>query len=125
MPSIGNYVRSLVSNTAWYVQTLGSEVCSLPHRIRMLRRKTNDPIDLGPLYEESPSGELLPCKATIARTEYVEFLLARYPWASDADILLALDGWDKGTECFLRTRDTGSMDASVTKDQYPLALSHQ
>ena len=55
----------------------------------------NDPIDLGPLYEESPSGELVPCKATIARTQYVEFLLARYPWASDADILLALDGWDK------------------------------
>ena len=113
MPSISNYVRSLVSGTAWYVRTLGSEIRSLPHRIRMLHRKTNDPIDLGPLYEESPSGELLPCKATIARTQYVEFLLARYPWASGADILLALDGWDKGTECFLRTRDTGSMDVSA------------
>lgn len=124
MPSIGNYVHSLASYGAWYVRTFVSEVRNVPHRIRMLPRKTSDPIDLGPLYEELPSGELLPCKATIARTQYVEFLLARYPWASSADILLALDGWNKGTECFLRTQDTGNMDASAAKDQYPLALSH-
>ena len=95
MPSISNYVRSLVSGASWYVRTLVSEVRRVPRRIRMLPRRTNDPLDLGPLYEELPSGELVPCKATIARTQYVEFLLARYPWASDADILLALDGWDK------------------------------
>ena len=125
MPSISNYVRSLASYSLWYVRTFVSEVRSVPHRIRMLPRKTSDPIDLGPLYEELPSGELLPCKATIARTQYVEFLLARYPWASEADILLALDGWNKGTECFLRTRGTGNMDGSAARDQYPLALSHQ
>ena len=102
--------QSLASYSAWYVRTLVSEVRSLPHRIRILSQKKNDPIDLGPMYEELPSGETLPCKATIARTQYVEFLLARYPWASEADILLALDGWDKGTECFLRTRDTDNMD---------------
>jgi hypothetical protein len=125
MPSISNYVHSLASYTAWYARTLLSEVRTVPHRIRMLPRKKNDPIDLGPLYEESPSGELVPCKATIARTQYVEFLLARYPWASDADILLALDGWDKGTELVRHTLDTSKMDASAAKDQYPLALSHQ
>ncbi len=123
MPSIGKYVRSLASDLAWYARTLLSEVRSVPHRIRMLPRKTSDPIDLGPLYERSPSGDLQPCKATIARTQYVEFLLARYPWVSEADILLALDGWDKGTEGFLSTRDTGNMDASAARDQYPLALS--
>src|ERR1700694_1771217 len=125
MPSISNYVRSLVSSAVWYVRALGSEVRSVPHRIRMLPRKTNDPIDLGPLYEESPCGDLLPCKATIARTQYVEFLLARYTWVSEADILLALDDWYKGTEGFLRTQGTGNMDASASRDQYPLALSHQ
>jgi hypothetical protein len=126
MPSIGNYVRSLVSDYLWYARTLVSEIRIVPHRIRMLHRKTNDPIDLGPLYERSPSGHLLPCKATIARTQYVEFLLARYPWVSEADVLLALDGWDKGTEGFLNSRDTGSMDESAAaRDQYPLALSHQ
>jgi hypothetical protein len=125
MPSISNYVRSLASYSSWYVRTLVSEVRSVRHRIRMLPRKTSDPIDLGPLYEESPSGELLPCKATVARTQYVKFLLARYPWVSEADILLALDGWNKGTEGFLRTQDTSNMDASAAKDQYPLALSHQ
>jgi len=125
MPSISIYVRSLASHVAWYVRSLVSEVRSVPHRIHMLPRKKTDPIDLGPLYEESPSGQLLPCKATIARTQYVEFLLARYPWATGADILLALDGWNKGTECFLRTQDTSNMDASAARDQYPLALSHQ
>ena len=88
----------------------------------MRPQKKNDPLDLGPLYEEGPSGEMQPCKATIARTQYVEFLLARYPWASDADILLALDGWDKGTECFLSTRDSDNMDVSKARDQYRLAL---
>src|SRR6266446_7997393 len=124
MPSTANRVRSRLS--AWipgYVRILVSEVRSFPHRIRMLFQKTNRPLDLGPLYEELPSGELVPCKATIARTQYVEFLLARYPWASDADILLALDGWDKGTECFLRSQDTGSMGEVEARGQYHLALS--
>ena len=123
MLSAASGLRRLVSGSVWYVRTLVSEVRSLPHRIRMLSQKKNDPIDLGPIYEELPSGETLPCKATIARTQYVEFLLARYPWASEADILLALDGWDKGTECFLRTRDTDNMDALAAKEQYHLALS--
>jgi hypothetical protein len=123
MPSISNYVHSLASNSLWYVRTLLLEVCNTPRRIRMLRRKKRDPLDLGPLYEECPSGELVPCKATIARTQYVEFLLARYPWASDVDVLLALDGWDKGTELVRHTLDTSKMDASVARDQYPLALA--
>src|ERR1700722_5755603 len=94
-----NPAPSLASYALWYVRTLLSEVRSLPHRIRMLSRKTtqNFPMDLGPLFEKTPSGEMVPCKATIARTQYIEFLLARYPWASDGDVLLALDGWDKGT----------------------------
>ncbi len=87
MPSISKYMRSLASDSSWYVRTLVSEVRNVPRRIRMLPRRTHDPIDLGPLYEQSPSGDLLPCKATIARTQYVEFLLARYPWVSEADIL--------------------------------------
>ena len=123
MPSINTYVRSLVSSSAWYARTLVSEVCNVPRRIRLLPRKRHDPLDLGPLYEESPSGELVPCKATIARTQYVEYLLARYPWASDSDILLALDGWDKGTELVRHSSDTSKMDASVARDQYPLALA--
>ena len=125
MPSISGRVHSLASYTLLYARTLVSEVRSLPHRIRLLSRKNYYPIDLGPLYETDQGGETLPCKATIARTQYIEFLLARYPWVTDAEVLLALDGWDRGTECFLRTQDTSSMDASAARDQYPLALSHQ
>lgn len=122
MPSVAKRARSLASYGVWYVQTFVSEARTLPRRIHLLSQKTN-PIDLGPIYEESPSGQLLPCKATIARTQYVEFLLARYPWATDADILLALDGWNKGTEYSLGTRGTDNMDAVSARDQYDLALT--
>jgi hypothetical protein len=95
----------------------------------MLSQRTSRqgfPVDLGPLFEKSPTGETLPCKATIARTQYIEFLLARYPWASGADILLALDGWDKGTEYIRRNADSGKMDAEESsRNQYPLALIEQ
>lgn len=128
MLGLTDHVRSLASCTVWYVHTLASEARSLPHRIQMLserKNRQNIPLDLGPLYEEGPSGELLPCKATFARTQYIESLLARYPWVSESDILLALDGWDKGTEHLLRTEGTSKMDEVAAKRQYELALSQR
>jgi len=112
-------------NLSWYARTLVSEVRSLSHRIQILSRKKSlrpAPIDLGPIYEVSPSGETVLCKATIARTQYIEFLLARFPWATDADILLALDGWDKGTKCVLHNEGIARMDEGTTSDQYHLTL---
>ena len=126
MPALIERARSLGSYSAWYVRTLVSEARNLPHRIRILSRRTNRqnyPVDVGPLFEKDPSGEIVPCKATIARTQYIEFLLARYPWATSADVLLALDGWDKGTEYLNRTSDTSKLDEGRARDQYLLALA--
>lgn len=111
MLSVINPALLLVEDVRWYGRTLVSEVRSFAHRIRILsrRRRHRDPIDLGPMFEESPTGELVPCKATLARTQYIEFLLARFPWASDADVLLALDGWDKATRCTPDNSDIASM----------------
>jgi len=128
MPLRNVRIFRLQSDIRWYVRMLLSEARSFPHHIRMLsqrRRRRPDPIDLGPLYEQGPGGELLPCKATIARTRYVEFLLARYPWVSDSDIVLALDGWDKGTECSRHSEGTNKMENIGTRDQYPLVLTNQ
>lgn len=125
MPSIADHVRLLVSGASWYGHTLSSEVRSLAHRIQMLSRRRHrrtEPIDLGPMFEQLPNGEIVPCKATIARTQYVEFLLARFPWASDADIELALDGWDKGTRQMHHTGDTDNMREAETREQYHLTL---
>lgn len=72
------------------------------------------------MYEEAPSGEIVPCKATLARTQYIEFLLARYPWASDADVLLALDGWDKGITQTPRSSDIVNMRETEPIDQFHL-----
>lgn len=125
MPSVAYRARLLVSGASWYGHTLLSEARSFAHRIQMLSRRRyrrTDPIDLGPMFEQFPNGEIAPCKATIARTQYVEFLLARYPWASDADIELALDGWDKGTRQIPRTEDNDSMREVETSQQYHLTL---
>ncbi len=121
-------VRSVASNMTWYVRTFLSEMRSLPHRIHTLSQKTNRqrfPLDLGPLYEQGPGGENVPCKATIARTQYIEFVLARYPWASETDLLFALDGWNKGAEYLAHISDTSSMGEHASKGQYPLALVEQ
>lgn len=90
--------------------------------MQMLSRRKyhREPIDLGPAFEESPTGEIVPCKATLARTQYIEFLLARYPWASDADVLLALDGWDKGTKCIPHSSDNANMRVNEPSDQFHL-----
>ena len=128
MPALIERARFLGSYSLWYARTLVSEVRSLPHRICILSRKTNHqnhPVDFGPIFEKTPSGEIVPCKATIARTQYIEFLLARYPWATEADVLLALDGWDKGTEYLSRTSDTSNMDEGSSRQQYLLDLVQQ
>jgi hypothetical protein len=105
MPSASDRVRLLAAGASWYGHTLLSEARSFVHRIRMLRKMNprSEPVDLGPMFEESPAGEILPCTATIARIQYIESVLARFPWASDADILLALDGWDQGAREFPHT----------------------
>lgn len=126
MPLSVMNVLSRVSYMKSYVRTYVSELRSLPHRIRLLSQKTSAgrlPLDLGPMYEETPNGEFVPCKATHARMQYIEFVLARYPWATAADLLLALDGWDKGTESQSHTSDTSNMgEGMASVDQYPLAL---
>jgi hypothetical protein len=126
MLSATNRVRLLASYAAWYGHTLLSEARSFAHRIRTLSRRRHhrpDPIDLGPMFEQAPDGAIAPCKATIARTQYIEFLLARFPWASDADVLLALDGWDKGTKLVLGTADSEHRREPETREQYHLSLS--
>jgi hypothetical protein len=76
------------------------------------------------MFEQFPDGEIAPCKATIVSTQYIEFLLARFPWASDADVLLALDGWDKGTRLVQDTADNERLREPEARDQYHLTLGH-
>ncbi len=122
------HAPSRVSRIAWYVRTFLSELRTLPPRIRTLSQKTNpqdSPLDLGPLYEQNSDGETVLCKATIARTQYVEFVLARYPWATETDLLFALDGWDKGAEYLAHISDTSSLGERASKGQISLTLVEQ
>ena len=101
----------------WFVHIARAEVRSLCNRIRVLRdrrkmqtdRYDGMSVDLGPLLEpklnesvsqhsqqEAPAGCLVPCTETLCRSRDIESLFSKFPWASDADILLFLEGWEMG-----------------------------
>jgi len=115
--------------TVWYVQTLLCEIRNLPRRIHMVSERMNRQdyqLELGPSTEETLSGYLVPCKATIGRMEYITSLLKTYPWLTGADVLLALDGWDVGSGYYndILGIENKQLDISQ-KDQYPLPLVQQ
>jgi hypothetical protein len=126
IPVLGR-VRARLTYIAWYVRTLLSETRSLPHRMRVLSERMNHhayQLELGPLTEEGPLGELRPCKATIGRTQCIESLTAKYPWISFGDVLLALDGWEMGSEYTRHSQDNENMPLGLAQEnQYPLPFS--
>jgi hypothetical protein len=87
-----------VMDIAWWQQALFLEFRSLAGRIRTLRgrRTGRAATDCGPLYEVAPSGQLRLSLETTARIQGIEALTAKYPWASEADWMLALEGWEMG-----------------------------
>ncbi len=54
--------------------------------------------DLGLLFESAPDGQLKLCSATRARSSCIQNISAKYPWLSDGDDLLILEGWELGAE---------------------------
>jgi hypothetical protein len=65
--------------------------------IRGLPQGVYDPRDLGPLFESGPGpGGLVPCSRTDARSQDVEQLQTKYPWATEADQWMFLLGWESG-----------------------------
>lgn len=85
---------------SWYARMLLSEIRNAPRRIRIVSERMNhldSHVELGPVTEVGSHGGFVLSKSTIARMEYITALHARYPWLTDADVLLALDGWDVGS----------------------------
>jgi hypothetical protein len=63
-------------------------------------------LDLGPLFESGPDESLQPCCATHARSSCIECISAKYPWLSDGDDLLILEGWELGRKFGVGTART-------------------
>jgi len=53
-------------------------------------------VEVGQGWEMSPSGHLVVCTRTRARTNDIQRMLSSRPWASLVDLHLFLEGWDKG-----------------------------
>lgn len=85
----------------WWVRTVGAELRSLAGRMRALharRRGPDDSLSCGLLFERESSGRVVLSRSTLARIEGTVALLSKYQWASDADMMLVLEGWDLGSE---------------------------
>jgi hypothetical protein len=73
---------------------------SLLGRIEILLSKEPDQwnVILGPWCARSASGDQIPNKWTDARSEGIQALSSRYPWASKTDQELFLEGFDAGAQ---------------------------
>ncbi len=83
----------------WYARMLRLEARSLLHRIRILSYERDRlGVDCGHLFEPEQDGYLVECKETIACSDCIEIVSAKYPWVSASDFLLVREGWDRGIE---------------------------
>jgi hypothetical protein len=55
-------------------------------------------VDLGPAFETQPNGHLARCTRTLARIRDRQIMYENHGWGSQVDLLLFLEGWDKGAE---------------------------
>ena len=82
----------------WWARTVWTEMRSLTHRIRLLHECKKDPLRVSCVlyFERDSTGRVDLSSSTCARIEGTLAILSKYPWASDADMILALEGWDLG-----------------------------
>jgi hypothetical protein len=86
------------------------ELRSLHHRIRRLWKRGDilQP-QMGPVWEKTTPGHLIPSERTRARIRDTQQLLVCQPWLSPEDWQLFLLGWDAGSEyCADHTKEDRS-----------------
>ena len=84
----------------WWMRTLWAEMRSLIYRIRILHESRKDPrmASCGFLFDRVSAGHLVLSRSTVARVEGKIAICSKYSWASDADMILALNGWGLGSK---------------------------
>jgi hypothetical protein len=96
------YLLDMGGEILWWMKTLWTEMRSLTHRIRILHKSKSrkDPrmVSCGLLFDRVSTGHLVLSHSTVARVEDAIAMCSKYPWVSDADMILALDGWDLGSK---------------------------
>jgi hypothetical protein len=81
-----------------WIRVLQREIRSLVRRIAVLRnrRKYQDDVGPGPLFGDDARGPSRLSLKTIGRSASIQILISKYPWASDGDLLTALERWNLG-----------------------------
>jgi hypothetical protein len=95
----------------WYALLL--ELRTFYHRIQLLRKRGRIAyLEMGPAWEASPTGGLVPNKRAQARSMDMQQLLSLYCWLSPEDCHVYLLGWDAGEGYALCNHRSGdSVDA--------------
>jgi hypothetical protein len=107
-------LRLFLSDIRYFAEIVRAEVRSCYGRICVLRanrirwgRFAFRGLPLGPLSEYGTDGRFQLCKETLARNLCIEDITAKYPWLSEGDDLLILEGWERAKHFY-----TGRLDMS-------------
>jgi hypothetical protein len=65
-------------------------------------------VSVGPLLEADKEGLLIPCNATLGRSEDMQKLFQLYPYLTGVDVRPCLDAWAKGYEFHARQMERKS-----------------
>ena len=88
----------------WYALRLASD--SFFGCIQILLAKKSWGADLGPAYRQLPNGCLVANERSDVRSEGIQKLESRYPWANTVELEMYLEGFDAGEQFASRKMDT-------------------
>lgn len=103
-------LSALRSKMAQLSCTASSAVRSFLGHLRSYSAKGHPSVDFGPALRRLPDGSLQPENRTIARSDGIDILLAKYPWADCVDARIFLAGFDAGERFGLDSRNSGSRE---------------
>lgn len=92
-----------------FLHALRLAIRSFRGHMSVLLARKHWTVELGRGVQRLPNGCLTPNERTIYRSQCIQELATRYPWASMVERTLFLEGFDKG-ELFARRTDTGDTE---------------
>jgi hypothetical protein len=70
----------------------------IPRILWRMQTKADFGMSVGAKYQKHPAGYLVLNTRTSARIQDMQYMQAKYQWATSVDLALFLEGWDKGEE---------------------------